>query len=160
MRRLLTLAFVVSAASACGMPRDPNRSVDRIQQTAVLRAGFTERAPWVMRGSDGGAEGPEAELVERFAASLGARAEWRQGSESELFEALERFELDIVIGGLTADNPAAPALGVTRPYVERGDKQHVMAVAPGENRLLVALERVLRAHARDMATRTGGKAIE
>lgn len=160
MRRLITLALAASAVSACGLPRDPNKSVDRIRQTAVLRAGFTEHAPWVTRAEGGRAEGPEAELVERFAESLGARAEWRHGSESQLFDALEQFELDIVVGGLTADNPSAPRLGVTRPYVERDDKQHVMAVAPGENRLLVALERVLGAHAREIAARTGGKAIE
>lgn len=147
------------AAAACGIPRDPEDSLDRVRQTGILRAGFTVHEPWVTTDGAGGASGPEAEIISRFAGSLGARVEWRQGSESELFEALERFELDVVIGGLTADNPAGPSLGLTRGYVER-DEQHVIASAPGENRLLVALERAVRAHAPAVAARVGGKVIE
>lgn len=144
---------------ACGIPHDPNDSLDRVRETGVLRAGFTEHAPWIVAGRSGAAEGPEADLVQRFAASVGARVEWRRGSESQLFEALEQFELDVVAGGLTADNPAGPSLGLTRPYVERGRRQHVIAAPPGENRLLAALERAVRAHAHDVAARVGGAAV-
>lgn len=154
------LLAAASAAIACGIPHDPEDSLDRIRQTGIVRAGFTVHAPWVTADGTGAPEGPEAEVVSRFAAALGARVKWRQGSESELFEALEHFELDVVIGGLTADNPAAPSLGLTRGYVERDDKQHVLAAAPGENRLLVALERAVRAHAPSVASQVGGKAIE
>lgn len=156
----LLLVAAVPAATSCGIPHDPEDSLDRIRQTGVLRAGFTVREPWVTAAGTGAPAGPEAEVVLRFANSLGARVDWRQGSESELFEALEHFELDVVIGGLTADNPAGPSLGLTRPYVERDQKQHVMAAAPGENRLLVALERAVRAHAPAVASSVGGKAIE
>ena len=152
--------MAAGAASACGIPHDPENSLDRIRQSGILRAGFTVHEPWVTADGSGAPGGPEAEIVSRFADSLGARVEWRQGSESELFEALERFELDIVIGGLTADNPAGPALGLTRGYVEHDGKQHVIASAPGENRLLVALERAVRAHAPSVASRVGGKVVE
>lgn len=148
------------AAAACGMPRDPEESLDRIRQTGVVRAGFTVREPWVTGDGAGGAAGPEAEIVSRFAGSLGARVEWRQGSESELFEALERFELDVVVGGLTADNAAAASLALTRGYVEHDEKPHVIASPPGENRLLAALERAARAQAPAVAARVGGKVIE
>ena len=134
------------------MPRDPEDSLDRIRQTGVVRAGITTHAPWT---TDGG--GPEADAVAVFAQSLGARVEWRCGSESELFEALEKFELDIVVGGLTADNPSAPKLGMTRPYAKADGKKHVIALAPGENRLIVAFERVLRAHAPSIAARVGAE---
>lgn len=160
LARSLLTSFLVAAATSCGIPHDPENSLDRIRQTGVLRAGFTVHEPWVTAGGGGEPGGPETEVVSGLAESLGARVEWRQGSESELFEALERFELDVVIGGLTADNPAGPSLALTRPYVEHDDKPHVIAAPPGENRLLVALERAVRAHAPSVAARVGGKAIQ
>lgn len=160
LARSLLSVFVVAAAASCGIPHDPENSLDRIRQSGILRAGFTVHEPWVTSDAMDGPAGPEVNVVSAFAASLGARVEWRQGSESELFDALERFELDVVVGGLTADNPAGPSLGLTRPYVEHDDKQHVMASAPGENRLLVAFERAVRAHAASVAAQVGGKAIE
>lgn len=156
VRALLRLtcvsAFVVSAA--CGIPRDPEDSLERIRKTGVLRAGITAREPFTTA-----AGGPEADVITAFAQSLGARVEWHPGSESTLFEALDKFELDIAIGGFTADHPWGPKLGLTRPYVKANDKKHVVAVAPGENRLLFEFERVLRAHAPAVASRVGGKPI-
>ncbi len=53
----------------------------------VLRVGMTEADWWARR--DGRARsGVEVELVSRFAESLGARIEWTDGSEEELFEQL------------------------------------------------------------------------
>jgi ABC-type nitrate/sulfonate/bicarbonate transport system substrate-binding protein len=103
--------------------------------------------------------GTKADLVTAFAHSLGARVEWHNDSEAALFEKLEKFELDVVVGGLTADNPWAVKVGFTRPYVEADGKGHVVAVAPGENRLLVEIERALRAHAAAVAARVGGKPV-
>src|SRR5688500_19972184 len=39
-----------------------------------------------------------------FAQTLGARVEWQRGPESRVFEALERFELDVAIGGFTIED--------------------------------------------------------
>ena len=136
------------------MPRDPEGSFERIRRTGVLRAGITAREPFTTAGG-----GPEADVIRDFARTLGATVEWRQGSESALFESLEKFELDVAIGGFTEDNPWGPKLGLTRPYVEAAGRKHVVAVAPGENRLLVEVERVLRAHAPAVAARVGGRPI-
>ncbi len=158
---LLAAVLLISSAApsaGCGIPRDPNDALANVRRNGVLRAGYTKHEPWVTDGA-GAPAGPEADVVTAFAQSLGARVDWRNGSESQLFEALERFELDIVVGGLTADNPSAPTLGVTRPYVEVGKKQHIAAVAPGENRLLMEFERTLRAHAPGVAARVGGKPV-
>ena len=141
-------------SAACGIPRDPDNSFERITKSAVLRAGITARPPWTT-----GEGGPEAETVEAFARALGVRVEWRRGSESELFEALEQRELDIVVGGFTDDNPWGPKLGLTRPYAEADGKRHVVAVAPGENRLLLEFDRMLRAQAAAIAARTGSKPL-
>lgn len=146
----ILLTLVLPLTAACGMPRDPEDSLGRIRRDGVLRAGITEREPWTPL---------EADVVTAFAQSLGARVEWHRASESALFEALETFELDIAVGGFTADNPSAPRLGMTRPYVEAGGKQHVIAVAPGENRLLFEFDRLLRSQAASIAARTGGKPL-
>ena len=148
---LAVAILAVFAGAGCGIPKDAEDSLERIKRTGVLRAGITPRPPFT---SDAG--GPEADAVTAFANAVGARVEWRRGSESELFEALEHFELDIVVGGFTDDNPWAPKLGMTRPYLEAGGKRHVVALAPGENRLLLEFERTLRAQAAAIASRTGG----
>jgi ABC-type amino acid transport substrate-binding protein len=140
--------------AACGIPRDPEDSLARIRQTGVLRAGITTHLPWT---TDEG--GPEADAVTAFAQSLGARVEWRRGAESEIFEALEKFELDLAVGGFTDDNPWGPKLGMTRPYAEANGRKHVAVAAPGENRLLFAFERALRAQAPAIAARAGGTPI-
>jgi polar amino acid transport system substrate-binding protein len=149
--RVLCVASMAMAA-ACGLPRDPEGSIDRIRRTGVLRAGITPHPPFT---TDTG--GPEADVITAFAHSLGASVQWHRASEAALFEALERFELDVAIGGFTADNPWGPKLGFSRPYVEVGGRQHVVAVAPGENRLLLELERVLRARAPAVAAAVGGQ---
>ena len=155
-RSLILSAFCASvlSLSACGIPRDPEDSLDRIKQTRVVRAGIVEREPFTSATG-----GPEADVITAFAQSLGAQVEWHRASESTLFEALEKFELDVAVGGFTFDNPWALKLGFTRPYLETGKKQHVIAAAPGENRLLFELERVLRAHAPAIAAKVGGKAL-
>jgi polar amino acid transport system substrate-binding protein len=145
-------AVALLVVSACGIPRDPEDSFERIQRTGVLRAGITPRPPWTTESG-----GPEADAVTAFAHSLGARVEWRHGSESELFEALETFELDLAVGGFTADNPWMPKLGMTRPYIDAGGRKHVAVVAPGENRLLFEFDRTIRSLASSIASRTGGK---
>lgn len=160
LAKSLLCSLLLAAAASCGIPHDPEDSLERIRESGVLRAGFTVHEPWVTADGAGVPAGPEVDVVSQLAASLGARVEWRQGSESELFEDLERFALDVVVGGLTADNPAGPSLGLTRGYVEHDNRQHVIAAAPGENRLLLALERAVRAHAPAVAARVGGRVVE
>ena len=149
------LAMIVAG---CNLPRDPENSLNRIRRTGVLRAGFTVHEPWVRLDGDAAA-GPEADVVKAFAESLGARVEWHKGSESQVFEALEAFEIDIAIGGFEQANPWAPTLGTTRPYVEVGKKKHIVALPPGENRLLVEFERALRARAPAVAASVGGTPV-
>lgn len=61
--------------------------------------------------------------------------------------ALERGELDVVIGGFDAQTPGAAKAATTLPYTEiagpHGVEKHIMLVRMGENRFLVTLERFL-----------------
>ncbi|QFZ19375.1 transporter substrate-binding domain-containing protein [Saccharothrix syringae] len=134
MRWLLVLALVLAG---CGLPRDVEGTLDRVR-AGVLRAGVTDNPPWT-RAWDEAPAGVEVELVERFAAGLGARVEWRPGSESTLMTALEGRELDLVVGGLEEQSPWVEQASLTRPYAER----HVWALPLGENAWQVEVEEFL-----------------
>jgi polar amino acid transport system substrate-binding protein len=82
------------------------------------------------------------QLVVRLAEQLDAKIEWQEGSESFLLESLERHELDLVIGGLKKSIPWK-TVAFTKPYMVRGENEHVLAVALGENRWLLELEKFL-----------------
>jgi polar amino acid transport system substrate-binding protein len=79
--------------------------------------------------TEGEPAGAEVELVRRLAAELGATPEWVWGGEQNHLEALERFELDLVVGGLTKDTPWRNRVGLAGPYFE----DRVLVGAPGPN---------------------------
>lgn len=146
------IVLVVTMLSACAIevPADPEGTLNNVTG-AVLRVGATENAPWVdvPDGTPGDVvpTGSEAALVESFAQSLGAEISWLTGSEATLVGALERGEIDMVIGGFDAQTLWSKKAAVTVPYLESpgpdGPIKHVMLVRMGENRFLVTLERFL-----------------
>jgi ABC-type amino acid transport substrate-binding protein len=140
-RRLLALA-AAAAALACDMPRDAESTLERVRDTGVLRAGAVSNPPFVVT-SGGDVSGPEAAIVEAFGKAHGAAVTWVVGSEEELVERLERFQLDVVVGGITKKNPLAKKVGATLPLYERAGKQHVILTPPGENGFLLALDRAV-----------------
>ena len=135
--------------AGCGaFPADPEDTLERVTG-GVLRVGVSPNPPHTeVRGS---AEpiGHEVVLVREFAATLPAEIEWTVGGEEMLILALEDGDLDLVIGGLTADTPWTEHAAITKPYAEAtdpaGDKvELVMAARLGENAFLLRLERFLR----------------
>src|SRR5215204_4966044 len=111
---LIATVLLAVAVAGCGIPRDPEGTLDRVRG-GTLRAGITASQPWTtLEGGRPG--GVEVELVERFASELGARVEWVEGSEADLVAALELRELDLVVGGLTADTPWQAKAAITRSY--------------------------------------------
>ncbi|HET9947874.1 MAG TPA: hypothetical protein VFQ22_02995 [Longimicrobiales bacterium] len=127
--------------AACGLPRDPEGTLERARG-GVLRVGGVDAPPHLVR-EGAAASGPEAELVYAFARSLGAEVEWHWGALDDHMRALERFELALVAGGLTQASPWKSRVGFTRPWRGDRDVARVLAVPPGENGLLVALEHVI-----------------
>ena len=146
------VAFALVAA--CNLPRDAAGTLDRVRR-GTMRVGFAVDTPWVT-DSGGEAGGVEGRIVNGLARALGARIEWTHGHESELLNALHDRELDLVVGGLTADSPWRAKVAFTRPYhVDSGvvlrspgakarQEKHVLALPPGENGWLVHVERFLR----------------
>lgn len=133
-------------AGCASFPADPDGTLDRVQG-GTLRVGVTENAPWVVLAEDGEPAGTEPDLVRAFAERIDADVEWTQGSETRLADALERGELDVVVGGLLDDTPWVESAATTRPYAEfstaDGTERHVMLTPMGENAFLVALETFL-----------------
>jgi ABC-type amino acid transport substrate-binding protein len=148
--RARACAIVVLSALtfACGLPRDPDRTSQRLGSTRELRVGVSDSRPWT-RSSGGEPQGTEPDLVRRFAASVGARVRWTPGSETQLVQSLKHGELDLVIGGFDKKTQWSSTAGVTQPFAKDSEgKQHVFLAAPGENRFILNLDRFLTAHMR------------
>ncbi len=63
--------------AACGMPRDPQHTSDRVRE-GTLRVGATDNPPFTLsHGRE--VRGVEADAVRELAAQLGARVEWTVG---------------------------------------------------------------------------------
>ena len=117
VRLALVIALVGSLLGGCDMPYD---NADTLQDVrgGTLRAGAVESPPWA-RVRDGAVSGVEVALVSRFADEIGAAdVEWTTGSESSLITALDRRELDMVVGGLTASTPWAAHVGLSIVYLD------------------------------------------
>lgn len=112
--RLLLLAVFV-LGGGCGMPRDPEDTLERVRG-GTLRVGVVERAPFT-RVEGQTPSGPEVELVQEFARTLEATVEWTVGTEAEVMEALKHRELDLAIGGIRADTPYGAHVALSRPYL-------------------------------------------
>jgi polar amino acid transport system substrate-binding protein len=106
---------LISLAACASPPMDPEGTLDRARG-GTISVGFVAADPWVT--VDGGSPtGVEVGLVERFAESIDASIEWTEGSEQELFGAMELGQLDLVIGGIDSENPWSGKVALTHPYL-------------------------------------------
>jgi polar amino acid transport system substrate-binding protein len=142
--RVLTSAFlaavtIVVSGQSCraGIPADPKKTLEHVRGGRI-RVGVVENPPWAVRKGDAAA-GIEGELVQQLAKELGATPEWIWGGEQAHMEALERFELDLVIGGITKQTPWKKTVGMTDTYFGK----HVLVTAPGENAWIKKLDEFL-----------------
>lgn len=118
--RSACVAAVVIALAGCDLPRDPEKTRDRIRSRGEIRVGVTEAPPWIRRTSlapNAEAEGVEAELIRELAAKEGVRVRWQWGNVERHYAALEGFDLDLAAGGLTQATPWKKKIGITRSYV-------------------------------------------
>ena len=149
--------FTLALALACGLPRDPESTLEHVRG-GTLRVGFVVDTPWVT-AAEQGAGGVEGAIVAELARGLGARVSWTHASETPLLTALHDGDLDLVIAGLTKESPWAAKASFTRPYYvdttvvegERTEVPHVVAVPPGENAWQVHVERVLESRKGELA---------
>lgn len=115
MPRLLVALSLLFAAAACAEPPlDPEATLQRVTG-GTIRAGITAHHPWTSF-EEGVASGVEVELVEDLAEELSAEVEWVQGSEEELIGTLDVGQLDLVVGGFSAESPWIEHAAITHPY--------------------------------------------
>ena len=134
MRRsaLITLLLGLSLSFSCtNLPRDPKQTLQQLQSRPI-RVGLVEHPPWVIRN---GAEpaGVEVDLIRNFASQLGTTADWHWGGEQEQLEALQHYQLDLVIGGLTDQTPWSKYVGLTSPYFEETYRVAIPATSQLQN---------------------------
>lgn len=110
----VVLFLLLLGGTGCGLPRDADGTLDRVRH-GVVRVGMVVDTPWVT-DSAGGAGGVEGRLTAELARRLGARVEWVRRPEAELLTALSHRELDLVVGGFTADAPWSQEVAFTKPY--------------------------------------------
>ncbi|WP_185268968.1 transporter substrate-binding domain-containing protein [Halopseudomonas xiamenensis] len=129
-------------------PADPRASLANIHERGTLRVGVVEHVPWVTLGDDTAPGGLEGQLVAEFAGQLGVDVDWHRDGVEQQIEALKNFELDLLIGGFSAANPWQAEVAQTFVYFSEHSQpgalaDHVMLSTPGENALLMELERFL-----------------
>ncbi len=140
---VFTLTGAVVGGGCADLPRDQQGWTAKVEKSGVLlvggpaRDGLTAPTPLEER---------EMRLVEAVARRLGARVAWRRGNVHELLEALEKRKLPLVAAALPSNSPFASSVGFSRPYVRHygpESKDYCLAVAPGENRLLLLVDQVI-----------------
>src|SRR5918998_6285345 len=121
MRWRVTLLVTLMAAllAGCGLtiPTDPEDTLERVTG-GTLRVGVSPNPPWTEVAQDVEPSGSEVGLVKEFAATLPAEVSWTVGGEEGLIKGLEEGQLDLVIGGLTADTPWEKHAAIPKPYAE------------------------------------------
>ncbi|MGO2607505.1 MAG: transporter substrate-binding domain-containing protein [Brachybacterium tyrofermentans] len=138
---------VLLAGCSDALPRDSQGALRRATG-GTLYVGASENAPWTEFDSPGSVSGTEADLIEGYAARIGASIHWETAAMGDLATMMTDNELDLIIGGLTADTPWSDKISPTRPYqesrgVDGSTEKMVIGVRPGENALQVSLERFL-----------------
>jgi polar amino acid transport system substrate-binding protein len=126
LKRILITLLALSIFGCTSLPRDPKETLRQIHSRPV-RVGLVEHPPWVVR-TNGEPAGVEVDLIRNFASELGTTTDWHWGGEQEQLEALQHYQLDVVIGGLTDRTPWAKYVGLTSPYFK--ETYHV-AIPPG-----------------------------
>jgi hypothetical protein len=136
-------AFLWCAAlAACGpLPRDQHGGIEEARANRRLVVGVSAASPTL----DPAVQARERALVEEVARRLGVAVEWRTGDTHELLSRLEQWELPIVAAAVTTETPFKAHVGLSTPFWKDGPghRDYVLAVAPGENALLLLVDRVI-----------------
>ncbi|HET6527678.1 MAG TPA: transporter substrate-binding domain-containing protein [Balneolaceae bacterium] len=139
--QFILLSFI-TVFLACGRyPKDARGTLEEALDD-TLKVGVAVREGWVMV-QNGEPRGREVLLAKAFADDLNATIDWLIADESELIPLLEKGKIHMLLGGFTQDSPWKSHVGFTTTYIKVDDKEHAIAVPPGENAFLMRLEQFL-----------------
>jgi len=119
---------------SCNLPKDPKSSWEKAKEVGLI-VGVIENPPYTTK-TENSFSGTEIAIINKFAKMNRLKVIYNIGNESDLIEKLEKYEVNLVIGGFDKKSVWSEKAGFTRPY----DKQHVFLVPKGENKMLVKLE--------------------
>lgn len=92
---LVILIFITLLFGQCDdFPKDPEKTLESVRGD-TFKVGITENKPWTDL-SDTTPKGIEVKLLEVIAQDLQAEIEWKQGSETDLIDALKAHKLHLV----------------------------------------------------------------
>lgn len=167
--RVRVFAALVCASAFAGggcqtlstLPRDPDKWSERVRTSGVLPVGIAQT------GNAQAEDGPEfarigrreRRIAEAVARHLGARVEWREGSALPLLARLQERQLPLVLGLVPEKTPYKKEVALSRPYISSGpgNAAYCVAVAPGENSLLLLVDRVIGEERASWEPEPGGK---
>lgn len=129
--------MVFLVMGACNLPNDSHDSWENAKKGG-LKVGVVENPPFCYTGR-GGLTGTEVKLLREFARKEHLQLGFVTGSESNLVERLEHYELHVLIGGFKKNTVWKKKAGLTTTYLD----ERVMLIPRGENRLLRNLETYL-----------------
>lgn len=89
-------------------------------EPAALRVGTSANSNPLIFQADGQVVGLEADLARLLQSNLGQPLHFKVLAESELFPALARGEIDMVMAGLVATPESAQLVDFTQPYLRSG----------------------------------------
>ncbi|HEX8528229.1 hypothetical protein [Allosphingosinicella sp.] len=143
--KTLPLLLALAGFSACAdVPRDPDGTLDRVSSSRGFRVG-------VIAGGPSQHSALQRSLVERVAATTGARPALEQGAAEPLLLRLEQGELDLVVGEFQHNSPWAERVHLLPPLARTriGEEEAIVAGAArhGENGWIMLLDRESRASA-------------
>ncbi|WVM91386.1 transporter substrate-binding domain-containing protein [Halopseudomonas pachastrellae] len=88
--------------------------------TAPLRVGITEVPPFVIADGKGDWEGISIDLWRAIADRQGWEYEWQVMPFSDLLEAVEQGEVDVVVGALTMTSEREAVFDFSHPFYQTG----------------------------------------
>lgn len=94
---------------------DPGSALSRAEGTGILNVGVVENPPRTVPQDDGEVTGPAADMIRAYAESIGAHPSWQVGELDALASAVDRGEVDVIIGadgsakGVTATSSSGEA---------------------------------------------------
>ena len=145
--KIAPLFLILMLAGCDYLPRDPERTLERIEQSHVIRVGLI--------ATDESAKGPAQRLTAILEQRTGARARIVPVVTEPAFLALDEDKLDIVIGPFGKDSPWATDVAFGPPLAKAGTKDAPVeikaAMRNGENRWIMLVERASRAAAPGIA---------
>jgi hypothetical protein len=123
------------------LPRDARGSISKLQAGQPLVVGV----PAQNEEDDAPVAAREKALLQKLASRLGTRIEWKRGNTHRLLEDLEQAQVLVVAAQLPSDTPFAQHVALSQPFWKKGprEKDFCFALAPGENRLMLELDRLI-----------------